>query len=114
MDSCQGVEREVSKVSEKFHSLGDVINENLEEAIQHVQAAKNEIQYGKHFSQIFQNFDFDDIFWFSGIIYSSKKNNKNFNKPLKLRLRCFLSMKAIQLKTSKTLQVGVSCLQPKF
>ena len=72
MDSCQGVEREVSKVSEKFHSLGDVINENLEEAIQHVQAAKNEIQYGKYFSQIFQIFTFGDMFWFLGIIYPPK------------------------------------------
>ena len=47
MDGCQGVEREITKVSEKFQGLRDGIVGNLDDAIQRVQACKNEIQFGK-------------------------------------------------------------------
>jgi len=46
MDGCQGVEREINKVSEKFQGLRDGIVGNLEDAIQRIQACKNEIQFG--------------------------------------------------------------------
>ena len=48
MDGCQGVEREINKVSEKFQGLRDGIVGNLEDAIQRIQACKNEIQFGKN------------------------------------------------------------------
>jgi len=46
MEACQGVEREVSKVAEKFHGLNDIIDGNLDESIQLIAAAKNELQFG--------------------------------------------------------------------
>ena len=47
MEACDGVEREVSKVAEKFHGLNDIIDGNLDESIQLISAAKNELQFGK-------------------------------------------------------------------
>ena len=46
MEACQGVEREVSKVAEKFRGLNDIIDGNLDESIQLISAAKNELQFG--------------------------------------------------------------------
>ena len=51
MDSCQGVEREVNKVQEKFHALGEINHHSLEEALQLVRVAKAELQEGKEHSQ---------------------------------------------------------------
>lgn len=47
MDGCQSVERDVNKVVEKFFGLGDSNAKILEEAIQLVRAAKDEIKEGK-------------------------------------------------------------------
>ena len=47
MEACQGVEREILKVVEKFHCLGEANHRTLEEAIQLVRAAKDEIREGK-------------------------------------------------------------------
>lgn len=46
MEACQGVEREVSKVAEKFRGLNDIIDGNLDGSIQLISAAKNELQFG--------------------------------------------------------------------
>ena len=44
MDACDVVERDVEKVTEKFHVLGDSNHQNLNEAIQLVRAARDEIR----------------------------------------------------------------------
>lgn len=59
MEACQGVEREVSKVAEKFRGLNDIIDGNLDESIQLISAAKNELQFGKN---IFRENRFHEIF----------------------------------------------------
>ena len=46
MDSCQGVEREVNKVQDKFHTLGEINHHSLEEALQLVRVAKEELREG--------------------------------------------------------------------
>ena len=47
MDSCQGVEREVNKVQDKFHTLSEINHHSLEEALQLVRVAKEELREGK-------------------------------------------------------------------
>ena len=47
MDSCQGVEREVNKVQDKFHTLGEINHHSLEEALQLVRVAKEELREGR-------------------------------------------------------------------
>ena len=51
MEACQGVEREIIKVVEKFHCLGEANHRALEEAMQHVRAARDEIREGKFFKK---------------------------------------------------------------
>ena len=55
MEACQGVEREIIKVVEKFHCLGEANHRALEEAMQHVRAARDEIREGKVFKKIFSS-----------------------------------------------------------
>ena len=47
MDSCQGVDREVNKVHEKFQNLGELSHQALEDALQLVRVAKEELREGK-------------------------------------------------------------------
>lgn len=47
MEACEVVERDVKNVTEKFHVLGDSNHRVLEEAIQLVRAARDEIRDGK-------------------------------------------------------------------
>lgn len=47
MDACLAVERDLNKVGDKFHNLGESNQRSLEEAIQLVRAAKDEIREGK-------------------------------------------------------------------
>ena len=47
MEACQGVERDITNVVDKFNHLGDSNRRILEEAIQLVRAAKNEIKDGQ-------------------------------------------------------------------
>lgn len=47
MEACQGVEREILKVVEKFHCLGDANHRALDEAMQLVRAARDEIREGE-------------------------------------------------------------------
>ena len=47
MEACQGVERDINNVADKFSNLGESNHRILEEAIQLVRAAKDEIRDGK-------------------------------------------------------------------
>ena len=55
MDSCQGVEREVNKVQDKFHTLGEINHHSLEEALQLVRVAKEELREGKEAKKVTRN-----------------------------------------------------------
>ena len=52
MDSCQGVEREVNKVQDKFHTLGEINHHSLEEALQLVRVAKEELREGMQLKKV--------------------------------------------------------------
>ena len=49
MDACQSVERDINNVVDKFNNLGESNQRILEEAIQLVRAAKDEIRDGRVF-----------------------------------------------------------------
>ena len=49
MDACQSVERDINNVADKFNNLGESNQRILEEAIQLVRAAKDEIRDGRVF-----------------------------------------------------------------
>ena len=55
MDSCQGVEREVNKVQDKFHTLSEINHHSLEEALQLVRVAKEELREGKEAKKVTRN-----------------------------------------------------------
>ncbi len=47
MEACNGVEREVAKVLEKFRNLSDSNQKSIDEALRLVRAAKAELENGK-------------------------------------------------------------------
>ncbi len=56
MEACNGVEREVTKVLEKFRILSDSKTKDIEEALQMVRAAKAELQDGEISFRVFMRF----------------------------------------------------------
>ena len=51
MEACEGVERDINNVVDKFSNLGESNHRILEEAIQLVRAAKDEIRDGEFLAQ---------------------------------------------------------------
>ena len=51
MEACEGVERDINNVVDKFSNLGESNHRILEEAIQLVRAAKDEIRDGGFLAQ---------------------------------------------------------------
>jgi hypothetical protein len=106
MEACHGVEREVVRVIEKFHSLGETNHRNLNEALKMVRAARQEIEIGIFLPFVFFRKKMACIGFFYLFFTASTLNPDNPNALMLNPSQTLLLVQTLQTVKDSSSKVG--------